>query len=444
MKSGELGTAWSAGEGPVPRLVVRPVQRFLRTEIASGIVLLVAAVVALVWANSPAADSYQALWETPFAISLGGLTIAETLGHWVNDLLMALFFFVVGLEIKRELVHGELRDPKAALLPLLCALGGMVVPALIYTAINLGGPGVNGWGIPMATDIAFAIGILALVGSRAPAGLKVFLLTLAIVDDIGAIMVIAAFYSDGVSALWLAVAALTVVAIVVLKRLQVRPLAPYVVAAAVLWFAVYSSGVHPTIAGVTLGLLTPARPLHAARAAAQEGTRRLARVGAGEGDDEDLLAARHLSAEAVSPLVRLERALHPWTAFLVLPLFALANAGVVLSGDAIGGLLTDRVALGVVAGLVLGKPLGIMGAAAIALATGRARLPRGVGWLEMLGVSALAGVGFTVSIFIAGLAFTDAALDDAAKVGILAASLLAGVIGFVALAARDAAKSDAA
>ena len=429
---------------PVRSVVLAPLQSFLHTEIASGVVLLAAALVALIWANSGAHASYDALWETPLSLRIGAFEIAEDLRHWVNDLLMALFFFVVGLEIKRELVLGELRDPRAAALPLICAIGGMVAPALLYLAFNAGGPGSNGWGVPMATDIAFAVGVLALVGSRAPAALKVFLLTLAVADDLGAILVIALFYTRDLAASWLLVAALAVGGILVLQRLGYRRYGPYLVAAVVLWLAVFESGVHATIAGVVLGFLTPSRPLHPPEAVSGLAERHLERLQrmpadnvADEGEQATLLEVARLAREGVSPLARLEAALHPWTSFLVLPLFALANAGVRLAGTDVGAVLGDSVTLGIVAGLVVGKPLGVVAAAFLTVRLGLARLPQGCGWLEMLGVGLLAGVGFTVAIFIAGLAFTDAALTDAAKLGILIASALAGVIGAVFLGLRD-------
>jgi len=445
--SPRLSTPWSHSSRPVPRTLVQPLQAFLHTEVAGGVVLVVAAVVALLWANSPLSESYARLWATELAISLGPFQIAEDLGHWVNDLLMALFFFVVGLEIKRELVHGELRDPKAAALPMLCALGGMVAPALLYALVNVGGPGSSGWGIPMATDIAFAVGVLALVGTRAPAGLKVFLLTLAVVDDLGAILVIAIFYTDTLAAGWLAVAAGTVIAILILRRVGVRALTAYVLAAAVLWLAIYSSGVHATIAGVILGLLTPAWPFHPPEAVTDAAAAHLQELGRelpdGVSDEQEqtaLLEVSRLANEAVSPLARLQAKLHPYSSFVVLPLFALANAGVALSGQELAASFTSPISLGIAVGLVLGKPLGIMLAGLIAVRAGFARLPARVGWLEMLGVSGLAGIGFTVSIFIAGLAFDSPESVDAAKVGILLSSVLAGVIGAAALAARDASK----
>ena len=256
----KLNPSYADSNRASARVLIKPVQQFLHTEASGGIVLVIAAAVALIWANSPAADSYDAFIHHHITIDLGFVVLDETVGHWINDLLMAVFFFVAGVEIKRELVHGDLRDPKRAALPIAEALGGMVIPALVYVAANLGGEGANGWRIPMATDIAFAVGILALVGKRAPASLRVFLLTLAIVDDIGAILVIAVFYTSSLNFGWLGAAALAVVAIVVLQRLKVYAIVPYVLLAAFLWLAVFESGVHATIAGVILGLLTPPSP----------------------------------------------------------------------------------------------------------------------------------------------------------------------------------------
>ncbi len=425
------------------RKIVQPLQQFLHTEASGGIVLVLAAAVALIWANGPFAESYHAFVDHHITIDLGFLVLDESVEHWINDLLMAVFFFVAGLEIKRELVHGDLKDPRRAALPIAAAFGGMVVPALVYVAINLGGEGANGWGIPMATDIAFAVGILALVGKRAPASLRVFLLTLAIVDDIGAILVIAIFYTSSLNFGWLGAAALAVGAILVLQRLKVYAIVPYVLLAAFLWLAVFESGVHATIAGVILGLLTPAFPLHppsavlglihdrltALRSRPEDGV-------ADESEQNELENIAVVSRDAVSPLRIWEHRLHPWSAFVILPLFALANAGVELSGDSFGALLTDPVPLGVIVGLVVGKPLGVMAASFLVIRSGVAKLPRGVGWLEMAGVGLLAGVGFTVSIFISGLAFGDPLLVDEAKVGILAASITAGILGYTALAAR--------
>jgi NhaA family Na+:H+ antiporter len=361
----------------------------------------------------------------------------------VNDLAMAFFFFVVGLEIKRELVHGDLRQVRTAMLPVLCAIGGMVVPALLFLAFNVGGSGARGWGIPMATDIAFSIGVLALVGRRAPASMRVFLLTLAIVDDIGAIVVIAVFYSGGIELWWLAEAMVIVGAMALLKHVGVRSLVPYVVLSAALWVATFESGIHATIAGVVLGLLTPARPLQQPSAVARASVDRLRQRHKRddveeERDETSMLDVSSLTAQAVSPVGRLQRRLHPYTSFVVLPLFALANAGVDLTPAQGGAALTSPVALGIVVGLVVGKPLGILIAAFVATKLLRASLPSQAGWLEIAGVGMLAGIGFTVSLFITGLAFTGP-LEDDAKLAILVASVLAGCAGAVFLLARDTA-----
>ena len=435
-----LSTPWSASGRPVPRTVVQPVLRFLHMEIAAGVLLLVAAIVALVWANSPARESYTALFETEIAIGVGGHVLGHTLQEWINDLLMAVFFFVVGLEIKREIVHGDLRDPKQVALPVLAALGGMVVPALIFYAFNAGTPAAGGWGVPMATDIAFAVGVLALVGRRAPTSLKIFLLTLAIADDIGAIIVIAIFYSSGISFQWLVAALVAVACIRLMKGLKIRALVPYAVFAAFLWFAVLESGVHATIAGVVLGLLTPARPFHEPEAVAATVADPLEGVLALRKDEEmdgqRMLEVSRLAYEGVSPLARLEATLHGWSSFVILPLFALANAGVTLADGALGDAISNPVTLGVVAGLVLGKPIGILLFSWLAVRMRIARLPALSGWLEIAGVGLLAGIGFTVALFVTNLAFQDAATADAAKVGILAASAIAGLLGAAFLLVR--------
>jgi len=389
---------------PRPQRAARTLRAFLHTEAAGGVALLVAAVVALVWANSPWSGGYESLWSTELRLSLGGVELAEDLRHWVNDALMALFFFVVGLEIKRELVVGELRFPRTAALPAMAALGGMAVPAVLYLAVNAGRPGADGWGIPMATDIAFAVGVVALLGPRVPSALRLFLLTLAIVDDIGAIVVIAVFYSSGIDGGALAVAGAVVVTIAVLRRLRAGPPALHLLLGLALWVAIYQSGVHATIAGVVLGLLTPAA-----------------------------------SAE------RLERRLHPVTSFVVVPLFALANAGVAVAAGAFDPPGAAAVAIGIGVGLVVGKVLGVGGATWLAVRTGAGRLPSGVSGRHLVGVAALAGIGFTVSLFIAGLAFPAApALESAAKLGILGASVVAAVVGSALLLLGRAAPAPAA
>jgi Na+:H+ antiporter, NhaA family len=407
------------------RQLPRPLRQFLHTESGGGIALLVAAVVALVWANSPWSGGYESLWSTELRLSLGGVELSEDLRHWVNDGLMAIFFFVVGLEIKRELVVGELRAPRTAALPALAALGGMVVPAALYLAVNAGREGVDGWGIPMATDIAFAVGVVALLGSRVPSALKLFLLTLAIVDDIGAILVIALVYSEGVDAGALAVAALAGVGIVVLRRLGVDWPFAYVAAGLVLWVATYQSGVHATIAGVVLGLLTPARPV-APDLLTQDWVSDLAE----DPSPHDLATLRRVARSSVSPAERLQHDLHPLTSFVIVPLFALANAGVVIERGAFDAPGAGAVALGIGVGLVAGKVIGITGATWLAVRTGVGRLPSGVTVRQLVGVAGVAGIGFTVSLFIAGLAFPEApGLEAAAKIGILIASVVAAVVG---------------
>jgi NhaA family Na+:H+ antiporter len=423
---------WLHSDRFLARNLGRPVMRFLHIEAAGGILLLAGTVVALTWANSPWSASYRDLWATEIAVDVGGHLVAEDLRHWVNDGLMALFFFVVGLEIKQELVTGHLSRLREALLPAVAALGGMVVPALIYAAINIGGDGSAGWGIPMATDIAFALGVLALLGERVPASLKILLLALAIVDDIGAIAVIAVFYSDDIHAGW-ALTALTGLALIaVLTKVRVWYIPVYTALGFAVWFATLESGIHATIAGVALGLLCPAKSLLPAGDAAAI---------AGElSDDQQVTVAEIRTVsfrlrESVSVAERLQDLLHPWTSYVVIPVFALANAGVELSSGAIGDATTSPITVGVVAGLLIGKFVGITGAVFLATRAGVAALPAGVTMRQIGGMAMLAGIGFTVSLFISGLAFDIAALDAEAKIGILAASTLAAVAGSLLLRA---------
>lgn len=441
--SADVPHTWSQSDRFVPRSFVRPLQRFMDTEASGAIFMLVAAVAALVWANSPWWHGQEALWETELSIHLGGLAhIDLTLVEWINDALMAVFFFVVGLEIKRELVHGELRDPKKAALPAIGALGGMLVPAAIFLLFNAGGDGSKGWGIPMATDIAFAVAVVALVGPRIPNAAKVFLLTLAIADDIGAIVVIAVFYTDDLSFGWLAIAGATIVALLVSKRLRIRSMPVYVTLALFLWFAVHESGVHATLAGVALGLLTPAWSFYDPRRFAAD-ARALVEAADDKMDDglltrdEYELNQSHLEdlsrlvAESQSPLERLEHALQKWVAFLIVPLFAFSNAGVRLTSEALDGLATDPVVLGVALGLLLGKTVGVFAATYLGDRLGIGDLPAGVNYRHVLGLAVTAGIGFTVALFVAGLAFEgDAALTDSAKIGILLGSLVSGVLGY--------------
>ena len=413
------------------RRLIRPLLDFLNTEAAGGVALVVATIVALVWANSPWDASYNDLWGTQLVVSLGSRELDLDLRQWVNEGLMALFFFVVGLEIKRELVEGELRDRRRAMLPVCAALGGMLAPALIYTAFNAGGRGSEGWGIPMATDIAMAVGVLSLMGSRVSPSLKLFLLALAIVDDIGAIVVIAVFYTDDTQGAALLAAVGVVLAMAVMRRSGVRSTAAYVVAGVVLWFTLHESGIHATLAGAVLGLMTPTQPI---RRPELIDAAELADVSSYQAARQTVTAAR----ESVSVVEWLEHLLHPWTSFVVVPLFALANAGIPLSRATVDDALTSSVAGGIVVGLVVGKVVGITGFSWLAVRLRIARLPDDITWWDIVGVSAVAGIGFTVSIFITGLAFGGDPLEDQAKVAILAASLLAAAIGstLVAMAAR--------
>ena len=404
--------------------------RFLGIEAAGGILLMVATVVALVWANSPWSGSYHDLWHTEFHLGVGDFRLehhghALTLAEVVNDALMAVFFFVVGLEIKRELVEGHLRNRRAALLPAAGALGGMVVPAAIYLVFNQSGDASAGWGIPMATDIAFAIGILSLLGNRISTPLKVFLLSLAIVDDIGAIIVIAIFYTSDLATEWLALAIAITVAVVVLTRLKIWYMPLYILLGSILWYTMFRSGVHATIAGVIMGLLTPAGALLAPGEAAPIDLVSL--------DAEGLRSAKFRMNESVSVAARLERNLHPITGFVIIPLFALANAGIEVSGDSLRDALGSGVTIGVVCGLVVGKVVGVSLFTIAAVRLGISALPSGATVRHIVGVSAIAGIGFTVSLFVTGLAFDDLVLQDEAKVGILAGSAIAAAVGVVIL-----------
>ncbi|MDP9070047.1 MAG: Na+/H+ antiporter NhaA [Actinomycetota bacterium] len=419
----------------------RIVREFLHTEASGGVVLLVAAGVALLWANSPWRAGYEALWGTELIVRLGRLALAEDLRHWVNDALMAVFFFVVGLEIKRELVVGELREWRTAAVPVVAAVGGMAVPAVLYAAVNPSGEASAGWGIPMATDIAFALGVVSLLGSRVPGSLKVFLLTLAIVDDIGAIGVIAVFYSEGITWTALAVAAALLGVLAALRKARVRSIVPFAIVGAGVWLAVFESGVHATIAGVALGLLAPARPMTA------EGVAREWALDLGhDPSPDDLRVMTEVARTSLSVAERLEHHLHPWVSFLIVPLFALANAGVRLDSGALADAATSRVGVGIVLGLVVGKLVGVSGFTWLAVRLGLGVLPTGVGWAHVVGIAAVAGIGFTVSLFVTGLAFERAALQATAKIAILAASLVASVLGVALLwrASRRAAQRDAA
>jgi len=419
---------------------VQPLERFLRQEAGSGSLLLAAAVVALIWANV-ATGSYEDFWKTAFSIEIGSLSLEEDLLHLVNDLLMALFFFVVALEVKRELVYGSLRDRASASVPVAAALGTMVGAAVVYLAVNLAGDGEPaGWAIPIATDIAFALAVLGVAGRRAPPEARAFLLTLAVVDDLGTIAVIALFFSTGIELAWLAGALGVTVAIVIAQRLHVRHLSVYVALAGLLWLAVFESGVHATIAGVVLGFLTPARPFHPRQETADVIASQLKEIDDDPSSEVSAAAmweTSRLARESVSPLTRLEDQLHPWSAYLVLPLFALANAGVEVSLSGLGDALRSPVGLGILLGLVVGAPIGGFLLSRLLVATTPTRLPDGLDWAAIAGIAPLKGIGFTVAIFITLLAFEDnPTAQEEAKLSILVASALAGVIGLAVIWTR--------
>ena len=390
--------------------IVRAATGPFQGEEASGVLLMVAAAVAVVWANV-AGDSYVHLWQARLTVGITPIALAKPLLLWINDGLMAVFFFLVGLEIKREILTGELASVRKAALPVVAALGGMVAPAAIYSLLNAGGPGARGWGVPMATDIAFALGALAMLGSRVPPSLRIFLAAVAIADDLGAVVVIAAFYTQDLAWMPLQIAVAILLILVLVNRLRITHIAPYLLLGVALWTAVLKSGVHPTIAGVLLAFTIPS--------AARPSPHR-----------DDVLTSPTSLAQ------RLEHALEPWVAFAIMPIFALANAGVRLSRD-VGAAFLDPVALGIILGLFIGKQIGIAASCWMAVRVGLASLPSRATGRHMYGVALLCGIGFTMSLFIATLAFGASDRLEAAKVGILAGSLLSGVAGYLVLMRGD-------
>ncbi len=447
---------WLHSDRPVAAKFVRPMLRFTHIAAAGGVVLLVAAVIALIWANL-FGESYTNFWATEVAFVFGPIHLAESLKYIVNDALMVIFFFVVGLEIKRELVVGELKDKKKAALPAIAALGGMIVPALIFVALAGGVAGAsNGWGVPMATDIAFSVGVISLLGNRVSVGAKLFLLALAITDDIGAIAVIAIFYSDSIAMGYLVSGIVGLGIIYLAGKVGIRHMGFYIVMGVVVWFFIFESGVHATLAGVALGLLTPVFPYYSddeyyRRSRSIIGRYQMDSASPLKRDrvDHGALELAKVAQESVSPLDRLETVLHPWSAFVVVPLFALANAGVSFEGINIGEAVTSAVTLGVAAGLFVGKIVGITLFTWIAVKTGMGRLPERTGWSQIVGLGALAGIGFTVSLFVSELAFDDLEITNLAKIGIFMGSGLSGVVGYMLLARGkthaeeiDAAKDD--
>ena len=421
---------------------MRPVQRFMHEEASSGIMLFVAAVVALIWANSPWYHTYEELFEMHLSIGFGDWVINETLHHWIDDGLMAVFFFVVGLEIKRAIVVGELSSPRRAALPIFAALGGMIVPALIYVSFNSSGEAFRGWGVPMATDIAFSLGVLSLLRSRAPLPLKIFLAAFAIIDDIGAVIVIAVFYTGDIAWDNLGIGAIFLAALVVVARLGIRHPLVYTVLGVIVWLAFLKSGVHATVAGVLVAATIPIRVrVNSAGFVARSRDLLLVFERSGEYGHEDetsseqraiLKEVEDTAHKLQSPLQRFETALHPWVAFVIMPLFALSNAGVKIEGDFLAA-LSHPVTLGIVLGLVIGKQVGVTLFSLAAVRLGFAALPYGVTWTQFYGVALLGGIGFTMSLFITKLAFTHEMLTIEAKIGILLGSAISGLIGYLVL-----------
>tara|TARA_R110002049_G_scaffold72490_7_gene187533 strand:- start:104888 stop:106210 length:1323 start_codon:yes stop_codon:yes gene_type:complete len=413
---------------PIDRWL-RPFARFLHIQATSGVILIVCTAIALIAANSRWAASYLAFWETDITIGFGTIVFHHSLHHVINDGLMAIFFFVIGLEVKRELAHGSLSNLQQASLPIAAAIGGMIVPAGLYLSMQYGEPGMRGWGIPMATDIAFVVGCLAILGSRVPHSLRILLLSLAIVDDIGAILVIAIGYTETLDGRFLFLAVLAIAVVHLLSRIGVRRFPPYIAVGAVAWIAFHESGVHATLIGVILGLMTPARPtlvperfrqyLHEKQEEFQEQrwAKRAHRA-------EVVQEVQRLSRETVSPLEYLEMTLHPWSAYFIMPAFALANAGVLIEPAN----LSDSVAIAVVLGLVIGKPVGIVLLSWLVIRMGIAKLPEDISWPVLISGSCLAGIGFTMALFIDGLAFGAQGLDTA-KVGVLVGSAISAVAG---------------
>jgi Na+:H+ antiporter, NhaA family len=420
----------------IARKALTALEHFLHIEAASGIILLIAAAAALLWANSPFADTYHHLWEAPIGVTIGAFDFSRPLHFWINDGLMTVFFLVVGIEIRREMHEGSLSDIRQAVLPLAAAVGGVLAPALIYVAINRSSGGIHGWAVPTATDIAFAVGVLALLGKSIPGNLRIFLLTLAIVDDIIAVLIIAFFYSSGLNVAGFGIAAAGVAMVLAMQRLNIGAAPAYIVPGAVIWTGLLVSGAHPTLAGVVLGLMTPVAPtFHRDRALVEmsQATDSVAQKTTDQKSADELAKPlqmlRLAQREVLAPVVRVQWSLHPWVAYGIMPLFALANAGVGFTGLDLSDGQARYVLIGVIAALVLGKPLGVFLTTWTLVKSGLCRLPTGVAWGGVVLVALLAGIGFTMSIFIAMLAFDDAQTLSVAKLAVLVGSVIAGVLG---------------
>ncbi len=416
---------------PIEKLT-RPLKRFLKIEAASGLVLLFAAAIALIAANTKLSDFYSYFWNLTLSLKIGDWGLSYPLWYWVNDGLMTVFFFLVGLEIKREIVSGELRQARRILSPAIAALGGACVPALIFIVLLADNPGREGWAIPMATDIAFMVGILALLGKRVPHGLKVFLLTLAIVDDIIAVLIIAIFYSSKLSFIWLGGAFAGLVVVVIMNRVGVRTVVGYLIIGGLVWLCTLKSGIHPTISGVVLGFLTPALPFVSRMQLVDKLKRALKDIGGEDTGEAKLKKVAEevdfTTRESISPLERFETGVHPWAAFVIMPIFALANAGVQFSTES----LLSPISVAIGAALFVGKPLGIFISLFIAVKSGLGIMPGGSNWKAIVGGGSLAGIGFTMSLFVASLGLQGPLLVNA-KTGILTGSLISGILGYVLL-----------
>ena len=425
--------------------VIKPFQEFIQTEASGGILLLICTICAILWANSPFSETYFHLWHTKVSIFINNIGLEYSLHHWINDGLMAIFFFVVGLEIKRELLVGELSSFKKASLPVAAAIGGMLFPAGIYLLFNASGKGSSGWGIPMATDIAFVIGIMAILGSKIPTALKVFVTALAIADDIGAILVIALFYTSEISFISLAVAGGFMLILIIVNRLGIRNLLVYTILGIGLWLAFLKSGVHATVAGVLLAFTIPSSSKINTKKYVEKNNALLKRFDDADQIDADILTneeqqtfiheIENNSKKLLPPLQRFEHGLAPWVSFVIMPLFALANAGVSL-GEGLVNSLLDSINIGIVAGLFIGKQAGILLFTWLSIKLGISLKPDGINWKTIYGGGVLAGIGFTMSLFITNLAFTDNELIETAKVGILLASLISAIVGYFILNSR--------
>lgn len=422
--------------------LMRPFEEFFKHQVAGGVVLLGTAVLAMILANSPFSHEFFHFWEIKFSFGTEGLGLSKSLHHWINDGLMAIFFFVVGLEIKREFLAGELASVKKAALPIAGAIGGMVAPALLFYIINPGGLESRGWGIPMATDIAFSLGIIALLGNRITRSVAIFLTALAIVDDLGAVLVIAIFYTSNLNLMALAIGGLFLAVLIIGNRLDIQHPNFYALVGFALWVALLKSGIHASVAGVLIGATIPVRPKHSHEeflVRAEDLMKQIRDMGTVKGPFHknekmgSLLALEHITHDAMSPLQRMEHEMHHWVIFFVMPIFALANAGISMSMSELTTAATNPVAIGVALGLLVGKPVGITLAAWIAVKLQLAHLPENTRWREIFGVGILAGIGFTMSMFITNLAYRDPHIIAAAKVGIFIASLLAGILGYIFL-----------